>query len=53
LTFGDESDGAMGLSAPVGAALDQAVAAVEELIGELSAEPAVAIEPRNKEAVSS
>ena len=43
----------MALSAPVNAALDPAVATVEKLIGVLVAEPAVAIEPRNKEAVSS
>jgi hydrogenase maturation protease len=40
LTFGDEIDGAIGLSAPVIAALDHAVATVEELIGELAAKPA-------------
>ncbi len=33
LTFGGE-DGAMGLSAPVAAAVDPAVAAVEELVGD-------------------
>lgn len=35
LTFGDEEEGAMGLSPPVAAAVDEAVAAVETLIREL------------------
>ncbi|WP_428489453.1 hydrogenase maturation protease [Rhodopila sp.] len=35
LTFGDE-DGAMGLSEPVAAALDAAIATVEQLVDELS-----------------
>jgi hypothetical protein len=43
----------MGLSAPVTAALDQAVATVEELIAELAAEPVTPVETRNEEAVSS
>jgi hydrogenase maturation protease len=34
-TFGDEFEGAMGLSPPVAAAVDQAVPAIETLIGEL------------------
>lgn len=37
-TFGDEETGLMGLSAPVAAAVDQAVVAVERLIGQLLAE---------------
>ncbi len=53
LTFGDDGDGVMGLSAPVTAALDQAVATVEELIAELAAEPVMPVEMRNEEAVSS
>ena len=36
LTFGDEYDGAMGLSEPVAAAIDGAVLTVEELVRELS-----------------
>ncbi len=35
LTFGDEEEGAMGLSPPVAAAVDEAVKAIETLIGEL------------------
>lgn len=53
LTFGDDGDGVIGLSEPVGAALDQAVATVEELIAELAAELAMPAEPRQEEAVSS
>ena len=34
-TFGDEETGAMGLSPPVAAAVDEAVAAVERLVGDL------------------
>ncbi|MGA8551953.1 MAG: hydrogenase maturation protease [Stellaceae bacterium] len=52
-TFGDDGDGVIGLSEPVGAALDQAVATVEELIAELAAELAMPAEPRQEEAVSS
>jgi hydrogenase maturation protease len=52
LTFGDDTDGIIGLSAPVGAAVDQAVATVEELIAELAAEPTMPIESRNQPAVS-
>lgn len=35
LTFGDEQEGAMGLSGPVAAAVDRAVATVEGLVQEL------------------
>jgi hydrogenase maturation protease len=34
-TFGSEDEGAMGLSAPVAAGVDEAVPAIEALIGEL------------------
>jgi hydrogenase maturation protease len=52
LTFGDEIDGVIGLSAPVGAALDQAVATVEELVRELAAQPAVPVELLSQKGVS-
>jgi hydrogenase maturation protease len=51
LTFGDDTDGIIGLSAPVEAAIDQAVAAVEELIAELAAARAPSIASRNAEPV--
>jgi hydrogenase maturation protease len=41
-TFGDEDDGAMGLSPPVAAALDAAVLTIESLVGELLEQEMVA-----------
>ena len=35
LTFGDEFDGAMGLSAPVTAAVDEAVGLIEGVVADL------------------
>jgi hydrogenase maturation protease len=51
LTFGDDIDGMIGLSAPVRAALDQAVATVEELIEDLVAESPVPLEIHSEEAI--
>lgn len=39
LTFGDEQDGFMGLSAPVATAVDRALAVVEEVLADLLAAP--------------
>jgi hydrogenase maturation protease len=41
-TFGDEDEGAVGLSPPVAAAVDEAVPAIETLIGELLEEEKLA-----------
>jgi hydrogenase maturation protease len=51
-TFGDDIEGVIGLSAPVSAALGPAVAAVEELIGVLAADPVAPVDVREK-AISS
>lgn len=48
LTFGDDIDGVIGLSAPVSAALGPAVAAIEDLIGALVADPAAPVDVREK-----
>ncbi len=49
-TFGDEMEGLMGLSAPVTAAVDEAVDLIESVVADLLAGPAGGLGPRPADA---